>query len=122
MYRVAIVRQNVEWRQKDNETHCRPGGVVTLLAYRFLFLNLITGRLDNERSRCDCNWAVVGRGHGVSVGGDGVLACALPHEGEQVDRNQGQREPGSEPEQGNHGIGAAAGLGILHFVQIGGKV
>jgi hypothetical protein len=33
------------------------------------------------------------------VGRGRVVACALPDEGKQVERNQGQSEPGSEPKQ-----------------------
>ena len=44
--------------------------------------------------------AVGGRGLSVGVGRDRVLDGALPDEGrKEIDRNQGQREPGSEPKQ-----------------------
>ena len=55
---------------------------------------------QDERNRCDCVGAVGGRGLGVGVGRGRVLACALPDEGrKEIERNQGQREPGSEPKQ-----------------------
>ena len=59
-----------------------------------------TREADNERNRCDFVEAVVGRGLGDGVGRGRVLACALPDEGrKEIERNQGQSEPGSEPKQ-----------------------
>ena len=65
----------------------------------FFVIQISQGGRQDECSRCDFVGAVGGRGLGYGVGSGRVLACASPDEGKQVERNQGQSEPGSEPKQ-----------------------
>ena len=62
------------------------------------------GRQD-ERSRGDCDGAYGWRGLGVRRGCGCVGVATLPDEGKQVEREQGETEPGSEPEQIDNGPG-----------------